>query len=146
VRTYRTHFVATLEVAPGWYDDRNRNHKTVLPLYLRLDIPSKNLSCALSCLRQFCHKFLAQKMLDDRRNRPYELKCDWHTVQDEVHILLDYPHEHLVSLRTQHQLAFPPQYDDYPYDSPTREQVALKIREQKSQPHRAVLSQQVHGE
>jgi len=29
---------------------------------------------------------------------PYELricdKCDWHTVQDEEHILLDCPHEH----------------------------------------------------
>jgi hypothetical protein len=31
--------------------------------------------------------------------------------------LLDFPHEHLVSLRTQHrQLVFPPQYED----SPTR--------------------------
>jgi hypothetical protein len=34
-----------------------------------------------------------------------------------THILLDCPHEHLVSLRTQHrQLVFPPQYED----SPTR--------------------------
>jgi hypothetical protein len=42
---------------------------------------------------------------------------DWHTVQDEEHILLDCPHEHLVNLRTQHrQLVFPPQYED----SPTR--------------------------
>jgi len=33
-------------------------------------------------------------------------------------ILLDCPHEHLVSLRTQHrQLVFPPQYED---SSPTR--------------------------
>jgi len=40
-----------------------------------------------------------------------------HSVQDEEHILLDCPHEHLVSLRTQHrQLVFPPQYED----SPTR--------------------------
>jgi len=53
--------------------------------------------------------------------RPYEPricdKCDWHSVQDEEHILLDYPHEHLVSIFTQHrQLVFPPQYED----SPTR--------------------------
>ena len=42
---------------------------------------------------------------------------DWHSVQDEEHNLLDCPHEHLVSLRTQHrQLVFPPQY----MDSPTR--------------------------
>jgi len=45
----------------------------------------------------------------------YELricdKCDcWHSVQDEGHILLDCPHEHLASLHTQHQLAFPLQY------------------------------------
>ena len=34
-------------------------------------------------------------------------KCDWHSVQDEEHILLDCPHEHLVSLCTQHrQLIF----------------------------------------
>jgi len=39
-------------------------------------------------------------------------KCDWHSVQDEEHILLDCPHEHLVYLRTKHrQLVFPPQYE-----------------------------------
>ena len=44
-------------------------------------------------------------------------KCGWHSVQDEEHILLDCPHEHLVSLRKQHrQLVFPSQYED----SPTR--------------------------
>jgi hypothetical protein len=47
-------------------------------------------------------------------------KCDWHTVQDEEHNLLDCPHEQLVSFHTQHrQLAwscFPPQYEG----SPTR--------------------------
>jgi len=53
------------------------------------------------------------------RNRPYELricgKCDWHSVQDEEHILLDCPREHLVSICTQHrQLVFPPQYEDRP--------------------------------
>jgi putative AlgH/UPF0301 family transcriptional regulator len=36
-------------------------------------------------------------------------ECDWLTVQGEEHILLDSPHEHLVSLCTQHQLVFPPQ-------------------------------------
>jgi hypothetical protein len=35
-------------------------------------------------------------------------ECDWHSVQDEEHNLLDCPHKHLVSLRTQHrQLVFP---------------------------------------
>jgi len=48
-----------------------------------------------------------------RNRRPYELRicdeCDWHSVQDEEHILLDCLREHLVSLRTQHrQLVFPP--------------------------------------
>ena len=100
--------------SPGWWDDRKRNHKPVLPLYLRMDIPS-NLSCALSCLRLSCHNFLVQKVRCDRNRRPYELRicdkpeCDWHTVQDEEHILLDCPHEHLVNLCTQHQLFFPPQ-------------------------------------
>jgi len=47
---------------------------------------------------------------------PYELRicdrCDWHTIQDEEHILLDCPHDHLVRLRTQQQLIFPPQFED----------------------------------
>ena len=36
------------------------------------------------------------------------------TIQDEEHILLDCPHEHLVRLRTQQQLIFPPQFEDGP--------------------------------
>ena len=62
--------------------------------------------------------FLVQRTRHHRNGRPYELRiCDWHSVQDEEHILLDCPHEHLVSLRTQHrQLVFPPQNED----SPTR--------------------------
>ena len=74
--------------------------------------------------------FLVQRLRHNRNRRPYELqicdKCDWHSVQDEEHILLesDCPREHLVSLRTQHrgrQLAFPPQYED----SPTRLMIFL---------------------
>jgi hypothetical protein len=55
-------------------------------------------------------------MRHNRNRRPYELRIcdegDWHTVQDEEHILLDCPHEHLVSLScTQHgQLVLPHQY------------------------------------
>jgi hypothetical protein len=71
----------------GWWNDRKRIHESVLPFNLRLDI-SSNLSHALSC-----HKFLVQRMRYDRNRRPCELricdKCDWHTVQDEEHILLD---------------------------------------------------------
>ena len=120
MRTYHTHFGIPLGIAPGWWDDRNRNHKPVLPIYLCLDI-SNNLSRALSCLHLSEHNFLVQRMRHNRNRRPYELricnKCDWHSVQDEEHNLLDCPHEHLVSLRTQHrQLVFPPQYED----SPTR--------------------------
>ena len=115
MRTYHTHFGVPLGKTPGWWDDRKRNHKPVLPLYLRMDIPS-NLSRALSCLRLSCHNFLVQKMRYDRNRRPYELricdKCDWHTVQDEEHILLDCPHEHSINLRTQDQLFFPPQSDN----------------------------------
>ena len=120
MRTYLTHFGVPLEIAPGWWYDRKRNHKPVLPreraLYLRLDI-SNNLSCALSCLRLSGHNFLVQRMRHNRNRRPYGLricdKCDRHSVQVEKHILLDCPHEHLVRLRTQHrQLVFPPQYED----------------------------------
>ena len=78
---------------------------------------SSNLSRALSCLCLTGHNCLVQRMRHNRNRRPYELRicdiCDWHSVQDEEHILLDCPHEHHVSLRTQHrQLVFPPQYED----------------------------------
>jgi len=109
-----------LGIALGWWDDRKRNYKPVLPIYLRLDI-SNVLSRALSCLRLSGNNFLVRRMRHNRNRRPYELrncdKCDWHSVQDEEHILLDCPHEHLVSICTKHrQLVFPPQYED----SPTR--------------------------
>ena len=90
-------------------------------IYLRLDI-STYLSRALSCLRLPGHNFLVQRMRHNRNRRPYEPricdKCDSvHSVQDEEQILLDCPHEHLISLCTQHrQLVFPPQNGD----SPTR--------------------------
>ena len=90
MRTYHTHFGVPLGKTPGWWDDRKRNQKPVLPLYLRLDI-SSNLSRALSCLRLSGHNFLVQRMRHDRNWRPYELRicdrCDWHTIQDEEHIL-----------------------------------------------------------
>jgi hypothetical protein len=62
--------------------------------------------------------FLVQRMRHNRNRRPYELricdKCDWHSVQYEEHNLLDCLHEHLVSIRTQQQLIFPPQFEDGP--------------------------------
>jgi hypothetical protein len=99
----------------GGMTEKQRNHKPVLPICLSSSI-SNNLNRALSCLRLSGHNFLVQRMRHNRNRRPYELricyKCDWHSVQDEEHILLDCPHEHLVSLRTQHrQLVFPSQYD-----------------------------------
>jgi hypothetical protein len=118
MRTYHAHFGVPLGIAPGWWDDRKRNHKPVLPIYLRLDI-FNNLSRALSCLRLSGHNLLVQRMLNNRNRRPYEIricdKRDWHSVQDEEHTLLDCSHEHLVSLRTQHrQLVFPHQNEDSP--------------------------------
>ena len=76
MRTYHTHFGEPLGNTPGWWDDRKRNQKPVMPFYLRLDIPS-NLSRALSCLRLSGHNFLVQRMRHDRNRRPYELRiCD----------------------------------------------------------------------
>ena len=43
MRTYHTHFGVPMGNTSGWWDDRNRNQKPVLPLYLRLDIPSNPL-------------------------------------------------------------------------------------------------------
>ena len=80
MRTYHTHFDVPLGNTSGWWDDRKRNQKPVLPLYLRLDIPS-NLSRALSCLRLSGHNFLVQRMRHDRNRRPYKLRicdrCGW---------------------------------------------------------------------
>ena len=62
--------------------------------------------------------FVVQILRHDRNTRrPCELRicdrCDWHTI-DEEHSLLDCPHDHLVRLRTQQQLIFPPQFEDDP--------------------------------
>ena len=65
MRSHHTHFGVPLGNTTGWWDDRKRNQKSVLPLYLRLDIPS-NLSRALSCLRLSGHNFLVQRMRHDR--------------------------------------------------------------------------------
>ena len=93
MRTHHTQFGVPLGIAPGWWDDRKRNHKPMLPIYLRPWI-FQPLSRALSCLRLSGHNFLVQTMPRHNSNiRPYELricdKCDWHSVQDEKHILLD---------------------------------------------------------
>jgi hypothetical protein len=44
--------------------------------------------------------------------KPYELricnKCDWHTIQDEEHIILNCPSPDLVQLRVQFQNLFDP--------------------------------------
>jgi hypothetical protein len=125
MRTYHTHFGIPLGIAPGWWDDRKRNHKPVLPIYLRLDI--SQIFPAISAVLFLAFAYLAIifwskecvikgiKGLMSSGSRCD--KCDWHSVQDEEHILLDCPHEHLVSLRTKHRhLVFPPQYED----SPTR--------------------------
>jgi len=59
----------------------------------------------ISAMHFLAFAFLVQRMRHNRNRRPYELRiCDkWHSVQDEEHTLLDCPHEHLVSLRTQHR-------------------------------------------
>jgi hypothetical protein len=49
MRTYHIHFGVPLGNTSGWWDDRKRNHKPMLPTYLRLDI-SSNLSRARSFL------------------------------------------------------------------------------------------------
>jgi len=119
MRTYHTHSGVPLGIAPGWWDDRKKTTSLCnLSILACLDI-SDNLRHALSCLHLSGHNFLIQKMRHNRNRRPYELricdKCDWHSVQDEEHILLNCPHEHFVSIRTQHrQLVFPPQYEDSP--------------------------------
>ena len=84
MRTYHTQFGVPLGIAPGWWGDRKRNHKPMLPIYLRLDI-FNHLSRALSCLRLSGHNFVVQRVPRHNSNiRPYELricdKCDWHSV------------------------------------------------------------------
>jgi len=65
MRTYHTHFGVPLGIAPGWWDDRKRNHKSVLPLYPRLNLPN-NLSRALPCLSISGHNFLVKRMCHNR--------------------------------------------------------------------------------
>jgi len=112
MRTYHTHFGVPL----GILLDGGMTEKEI-----------KSLCClstfawtfpATSAAHFLAFAFLVQRMRHDRNRRPYELRIcdrrDWHTIQDEEHILLDCPHEHLIRLRTQQQLIFPPQFEDGP--------------------------------
>ena len=110
MRTYHTHFGIPLGTIPGWWDTRKKkNKKPLLPNYLRKDI-SHNLLRSISCLRLSSHNFRVETQRHQGNRCPYELricnKCDWHTVQDEEHILLDCPSEDLTGLRTQFQHLF----------------------------------------
>ena len=99
MRTHITHILVYLWgiLLDGGMTEKEIKSLCCLALYLCLDIPS-NLSRALSCLRLSGHNFLVQIMRHDRNRRPCELRigdrCDWHTIQDEEHILLDCTHEH----------------------------------------------------
>ena len=112
-----------LLLAGAWWDDRKRNHKPVLPIYFhRWIFPT------ISAVHFFSFAFLAitfwskEYVMTGMHRRPYNLRiCDNVTGtlfrMRSTCILLDCPHEQLVSLRTQNrQLVFPSQYED----SPTR--------------------------
>jgi hypothetical protein len=88
--------------------------------FLRIKTQLQSYTLQYLCVLHLSgHNVLIQRMHHNRNIRLYELricdKCDCHTVQNEEHVLLDYPHEHLVSLRSQHhQLVIPPQYENSP--------------------------------
>jgi hypothetical protein len=109
MRTYHTHFGIPLGTVPGWWDDRKRNKKPLLPIYLRKNI-AHNLLRSISCLRLSSHNFRVETLRRQENRRSYELricnKCDWHTIQDEEHVILDCPSEDLAGLRTQFQHLF----------------------------------------
>jgi len=109
MRTYHTHFGIPLGSSPRWWDEQNRSRKPVLPHYLRQDIPHKQLR-SLSCLRLSGHSLRVEALRHHPNRCAYELricdKCDWHTVQDEEHIILDCPNEYLTNLRTEFQRLF----------------------------------------
>lgn len=119
MRTYHTHFGIPLGSTPGWWDEQKRSRKPILPPYLRNDIPHKQLR-SLSCLRLSGHTLRVETCRHHPHRYAYELricdKCDWHTVQDEEHIILDCPNEYLTNLRTEFQHLF----DSIPADSSAR--------------------------
>ena len=104
MRTYHSHFGIPLGSVPGWWDARKRCKKPPLPLYLRQNIPH-NLLRTISCLRLSSHNLRVETQRHHGRRCPYELricnKCDWHTVQDEEHIILECPSQDLTDLRNQ---------------------------------------------
>ena len=118
MRTYHTHFGTPLGNIPGYWDEK-RNKKPTLPLYLRHDIPHQQLR-SLSCLRLSSHSLRVESLRQQTIRRPYELrvcnKCDWHTVQDEEHVILDCPSSDLTHLRHQFRHLF----QVLPADSTTR--------------------------
>jgi len=106
---YHTHSGIPLGTIPGWWDARKRNKKPLLPIYLRKDISHKLLRSIL-CLRLSSHNIRVETQRHQGNRCLYELricnKCDWHTVQDEEHIILDCPSQDLADLRTLFQHLF----------------------------------------
>eukprot|EP00983_Pelagomonas_calceolata_P066805 1149221-Pelagomonas_calceolata.AAC.1 len=86
MRTYHTHFGILLGSIPlaGWWDERS--------------------------LRLSGHNLQVETQRHQGNKCPYEFrtcnKCDWHTVQDEEHVILDCPSQDLTELRTQFQHLF----------------------------------------
>eukprot|EP00983_Pelagomonas_calceolata_P037190 1136236-Pelagomonas_calceolata.AAC.1 len=62
IRTYHTHFGIPLGSVTGWWDERKRNKKPLLPLSLRQDIPQKLLR-SISCLRLSGHNLCMDRCL-----------------------------------------------------------------------------------
>ena len=109
MRTYHTHFGIPLGTIPGWWDFEKKNMKPLLPNYLQKDI-SHNLLRSISCLRLSSHNFRVETQWHQGNRCPYELricnKCDWHTVQDEEHIILDCPSEDLAACALSFSICF----------------------------------------
>jgi len=80
-------------------------------LFLLISTFNHNHLVLLVSVSQPCSHNSSTETQRHQGNRcPYELricnKCDWHTVQDEEHIILDCPSEDLTGLRTQFQHLF----------------------------------------
>eukprot|EP00983_Pelagomonas_calceolata_P040278 1137553-Pelagomonas_calceolata.AAC.1 len=72
MRTYHIHIGIPLGSIPGWWDERKRNKKPLLPIYQRQDIPHEMLR-SISCLHLSGHNLRVETQRHHGNRCPYEL-------------------------------------------------------------------------
>jgi hypothetical protein len=118
MRTYHTHFGVPLGNTSGWWDDKKEIKNLCCLSTFAWTSPATSVAHFLAfaflattfwskeCVMTGIEGHMSSGSVTDVTGTLFRMR--------NTCILLDCPHEHLVRLRTQQQLIFPPQFEDGP--------------------------------